>query len=76
MLYNLVERAKFGGKQINRVSLPITLNASRWESTKHLLARGQISKDIATKYHSITDYTPIDWVEEEANITHNGPYSP
>ena len=75
MLYNLVERSKYGNKQVNRVELPFDLDCCHgWENTSQLLRDGKINKDIATRYKYITTYNPIDWTEEELNVISSGQY--
>ena len=76
MLYNVVERAKYGNNQINRIELPFTVDCCHgWESTSELLRDGSISKAIATKYKYIVNYYPVDWTEEELNVNSPGQYT-
>ena len=75
MLYCLVERNKEGGRQLNRVNLPLSLDCCRgWESTRLFFEAGVISKELSKKYAYISEYDPLDWIEEEQEIKTDGPY--
>lgn len=68
MLVCLVEREikGKGGKQMNRVNLPVELSLHGWESTRLLYEAGQLPKSITLQYKYISEYEEADWEEEEA----------
>jgi hypothetical protein len=77
MLYCLVERKSEGGKQINRVELPIEVDCGGgWEGTNKLFKEGKISKAIKVKYSYISVYEPLDWLAEEDGMSGTGSYYP
>jgi len=68
MYYNLIERNKYGGKQINRVYLPYKLNISGWSSCRLLAETKQVPINLAERYKYICLYDPDDWVDEEQKL--------